>query len=77
MRKIDEYGMEKFGTLYSSEKTFAVLGDRWWLQTAKQQGDNISKTFLFNTWKKRDEHPNVGGVHIRSCLLYTSDAADE
>ena len=41
MRKIDECGMEEFGTLliYSSEKTIAILGDRWWPQTAKQEGD--------------------------------------
>ena len=43
MRKIDECGMEKFGTLDSSEKTIAILGDSWWPQTAKQQGDKISK----------------------------------
>ena len=28
MRKIGECGMDKFGTLDSSEKTIAVLGDR-------------------------------------------------
>ena len=53
MRKIDECDMEKFGTLDSSEKTIAILGDRWWPQTAKQQGDKISKKFLVcNIWKK-------------------------
>ena len=62
MRKIDECDMEKFGTVDSSEKTIAILGDRWWPQTAKQQGDKISKTFLCNIWKKRKESPNVGGV---------------
>ena len=46
MRKIDEGGMEKFGTLDSSEKTTAILGDRWWPQTARQEGGKISKTFL-------------------------------
>ena len=66
MRKIDECGMEKFGTLDSSEKTIAILGDRWWPQTAKQQGDNISKKFICNIWQKRNERPNVGGVSIRS-----------
>ena len=30
--KIDECGMEKFCTLDSSEKTIAILGDRWWPQ---------------------------------------------
>ena len=38
MRKIDEGGMEKFRALDSSEKTIAVLGDRWWPQKAKQEG---------------------------------------
>ena len=28
MRKIDECGMEKLGTLDSSEKTIAILGNR-------------------------------------------------
>ena len=63
MRKIDDCDMEKFGTLESSEKTIAILGDRWWPQTAKQQGDKISKKFLCNIKKKRNERPNVGGVY--------------
>ena len=44
MRKIDECVMEKFGTLdiNSSEKTIAILADRWWPQKAKQEGDKIS-----------------------------------
>ena len=29
-RKIDECDVEKFGTLDGSERTIAVLGDRWW-----------------------------------------------
>ena len=62
MRKIDECDMEEFGTLDSNEKTIAVLGDRWWPQKAKQQGDKISAKFLCNVWKKRHERPNVGGV---------------
>ena len=48
MRKIDECDVDKFGTLDSSEKTIAILGDRWWPQTAKQEGDKISKKFLCN-----------------------------
>ena len=27
--------------------------------------DKISKKFLCNVWKKRNEHPGVGGVSIR------------
>ena len=46
MRKIDECGMEKFGTLLdSSEKTIAILGDRWWPQTAKRKGTRQAKDF--------------------------------
>ena len=67
MRKIDECGTEKFGTLdNSSEKTIAISGERWWLQMAKQEGDKISKPFLCNIWGKRHERPNVGGISIRS-----------
>ena len=43
-REIDECGMEEFGTLDISEKTIAILGDRWWPQGAKQEGDKISNT---------------------------------
>ena len=64
MRKIDECGMEKFGALYSSETTGAILGDRWWPQTEKQERDKISKNYLFNTWKIRGERPIVGGASI-------------
>ena len=68
MRQVDECDMEKFGAHDSSEKTIALLGDRWWPQTAKQEKDKISKRFLcnLNFWKKRNEHPNVGVVSIRS-----------
>ena len=45
MREIDEGGIEGFDTLDSSEKTIAILRDRWWPQAAKQEGDKISKTF--------------------------------
>ena len=45
MRKIDECDMEKFGTLGSREKTIAILGDGWWPQKAKQEGDKTNKYF--------------------------------
>ena len=45
MRKLDVCGMGEFGRLESSEKTIAILGDRWWPQTTKQDGDRISKSF--------------------------------
>ena len=59
------HGEEKFGTLLidSNEETIAVLGDRWWAQTAKEEGDKLNDFFLFNIWKKRNERPNVGGVY--------------
>ena len=53
MRKLDECDMEEFGRLEGGEKTIAILGDRWWSQTAKQGGDRISKQILWNLWKKR------------------------
>ena len=46
MRKIDECDLEKFGTLDSSEKTIAILGDRWWPQTAKREGDKTSENIF-------------------------------
>ena len=62
MRKLDVCDMEDLCRLESSEKTIAILGDRWWPQTAKQDGDRISKQFLCSIWKKRNERPNAGGV---------------
>ena len=45
--KMGEFGecdMEEFVELVSSEKTIAILGDKWWSQAAKQEGNKISKT---------------------------------
>ena len=66
MTKLDVCGMEEFGRLESGEKTIAIVGDRGWLQTAKQDGERISKQFPCGIRKKRNERPNVGGVSIRS-----------
>ena len=66
MGTLDECDMEYFGRLESSEKIMVTLGDRWWPQTAKQDGGRISKRFLCIIWKKRNERPNAGGVSIRS-----------
>ena len=66
MREIDEWDIEEFDTLDSNEKTIAVLGDRWWPQAAKQEGDKISKTFLCIMWKQHHERPIVGRVSVRS-----------
>ena len=52
MRNVDECDMERFGTLDSSEKTIAILGDRWWPQTAKQEGDKIRQAiYILRIWK--------------------------
>ena len=59
IRKLDVCDMKVFGRLGSSQKTIAIPGDRWLPQTAKQDGDRISKHFLC-IWKKRNERPNVG-----------------
>ena len=63
MKGIDEGDMQEFVTLDSSEKTIAILGDRWWAQAAKQEGDKISRKFLCNIWKQRNERPTAGGVY--------------
>ena len=69
MREIDECDMEMFGTLYQySEKTSAILGDRWWPQPTKQEEGKTSKTFLCNIWK-RTERPSIGGVSEVVSLL--------
>ena len=39
MRKLDVCDMEEFRGLESSEQTIAILGGRWWPQTAKQKGE--------------------------------------
>ena len=38
LRKLDVCDMEEFGGLESSEKTIAILEERWSPQTAKQAG---------------------------------------
>ena len=65
MRDLDNSGMKSFDALDSREKTIAILGDRWWPQTAKQDGDKICRKFLCNVWKKRNEYLAVGGVSVR------------
>ena len=52
MRDMNEGGTESFEGLDSREKTIAILGDRWWPQTVKQEGDKICERFLGNVWKK-------------------------
>ena len=45
MGKFGVCDMEEFGRLESSKKNIAILGDRWWPQTAKQEWDRISNQF--------------------------------
>ena len=46
IRKSDECDMEGFSRPEGIEKTIAIPGDRWRLQTAKQEGDKMSKQFF-------------------------------
>ena len=55
-----DYGMQDYE--YTHPPLPAILGDRWWPQTAKQDGDNICKRFLCNVWKKRNERLNIEGI---------------
>ena len=66
MRDLNKSRMESFDALDSREKTIATLGDRWWPQTAKQDGDTICRMFLRSVWKERNEYLVVGGVSVRS-----------
>ena len=59
MREIDECDMEQCDTLDSSEKTIAILADRWWPQAAIQEVDMIGKKKLCTPWKQRSERPFV------------------
>ena len=80
MRKVGECDMETFGTLDSSEKTIAMLGDRWWPQTAKQERDKISKQFLCNIRKKKNVtsaqmlEVSLSGVRVGTVLRPERDA---
>ena len=58
MRKLDVCDTEAFSRLDSSKKTIGILGDGWWPQTVKQDGDRIRKQFLCSICKKR----NRGGA---------------
>ena len=69
MREIANVTLDEFDTLDSSEKAIAILGDRWWPQAAKQEGDKISNKLLCSAWKLRNDRPkrpNDGDVSIRS-----------
>ena len=46
-RRVDECDKEKFGTLDSSEKTIAILGDKWWPQATKQETRATVEVALF------------------------------
>ena len=56
--------MENFCTLDNSEKTIAALGDRWWPQKTKQEGDKISK--ITNVIYEKKVVASVGGVSVGS-----------
>ena len=66
MKKLGIRDMEESVTLESSWKTIAILGDRFWPQTAKEDEDMISKRWLCTLPKYRNVRPNAGGVAIRS-----------
>ena len=50
-RKFDQCDMEKIGRLESAKTTTANLGNSWWPQTGKQEGDDKSKLFNAIYWK--------------------------
>ena len=68
MGKIDECDMEKFGTIDSSEKTITTLliGDRWWPQTAKQEGiDKLKASYVILVHRNNVMSAQyIGGVSL-------------
>ena len=64
MRDLDKSGMKLFDALDSREKTIAILGGRWWPQTAKKDGDKICRRSFCSVWKKRNVYLAVGGVSV-------------
>ena len=42
----------------------AILGDKWGPRAAKEEGDNISQTFIRSIVKQRNERPNAGWVCV-------------
>ena len=59
MRDVNEGGIKSCDALESREKTIAIIGNRWWPQTAEHDGDKICRRFLCSVWKKRNEYLNV------------------
>ena len=55
IRDVNEGRMKCFDSLDSRENTVAILGDRRWPKTAKQDRDEMSsKRLLCEVWKKRN-----------------------
>ena len=65
-RVVLEEEMEKSSTLDRSEKAIAALRGRWWAQTAKQEGDKITKSFYVIHGKNVTSSQKAGGASIRS-----------
>ena len=61
MRKLDGRDMGEFRRLGNSEKTVAILGDRWWPQTAKKEGGRITNFFYV-----------IDGKNVRSAQMLES-----
>ena len=52
MRKLDVCDMEELGRLESSERTIAILGDRWWPQIA-EVGRGLDMQFFHVAYGRR------------------------
>lgn len=64
MWNINEGAMESFDALGRSEGTMAILGDTWWPQTTKQNGEKVCHRFSCHVLT-RNELPSLG-ASIRS-----------
>ena len=74
--KSDECDMEEFVRLEISEKMIAILGDRWWPQTVKQEGNRINKQFyvIYGKIVMSVQTLEVSLLGVRTVLRLESDA---
>ena len=66
MRDLNKSGMKSFDALDSREKTIAILGDRWWPQTAKQEGiDKLKASYVILVHRNNVMSAQyIGGVSL-------------
>ena len=65
MKVTVESDMKELDLFDKSERTIAILGDRWWPPAAEQEQDKKPKPFPRKKWNQRSARLTIGGVYIR------------